>query len=193
MVLDKAEAVHTAKIVDYLIFAATKRETCDFIPTVVEDTWVYELWESVMLYTAVATSKLIDHLQTLCGGLHALDVLALQNEIQHYHMYMECIPECINTLEYTQKQSKRAANPIMADTLILIASNTILFSERYPRSEEICEDLTKSKKDWSAWKNMCKASDQNPKVKKQAVVGHYQFGAAHGALRHALQVAPQVQ
>ena len=182
-----------AKIADYLLFAAAERETRDFILTVVEDIWFRKFREPIMFYTTISPSNILAHLKTPCGGLHALDVLALQNEIQHYHMYMECIPECINTLEYTQKQSKRAANPIMADTLILIASNTILFSERYPRSEEICEDLTKSKKDWSAWKNMCKASDQNPKVKKQAVVGHYQFGAAHGALRHALQVAPQVQ
>ena len=146
MVLDKAEAVHTAKIVDYLIFAATKRETRDFIPTVVEDTWVRELCESVMFYTAVETSKLIDHLQTLCGGLHALDVLALQNEMQHYHLDMEDILEYVNALEDVHKQSNRAVNPITADTILLVATNDMLSTERFPQSDEKWEELSKDKK-----------------------------------------------
>ena len=73
----KDEAVHTAKIADYLLFAAAKRETCDFILVVVEDTWVCKLCESVTFYTSVVSSELLYHLQTLCGGLHALNFLAL--------------------------------------------------------------------------------------------------------------------
>ena len=38
-------------------------------------------------------------------GLHATDVLNLQNEIHKYYEYMEGIPEYINKLEDSQKQS----------------------------------------------------------------------------------------
>ena len=79
LVRAKAEAVHTAKIVDYQLFAAAKRETRDFIPAVIKDTWVCELCDPVTLYTAVSLSGLLSHLQVLCGGLHSLDVLALKN------------------------------------------------------------------------------------------------------------------
>ena len=114
-------------------------------------------------------SELISHSKTLCSGLHALDVLALKNEIQHYHMDMEGIPEYTNTLEDAQKQSKIAGNSIVADTLLIIASNFMLLRECFPQADESCEDLNKGKTDWAAWKNLYKASDRKTKVKKQAV------------------------
>ena len=73
----KSEAVHTAKTTEYQLFSATKRETRDFILAAIEDTWVRKLREPITLYTAVSPSKQLSHLQALCGGLHALDVLAL--------------------------------------------------------------------------------------------------------------------
>ena len=45
---------------------------------------------------------------------------------------MEGIPEYINALEDAQKQSKRAGNPITVDTLLLVLSNAMLSSERFP-------------------------------------------------------------
>ena len=67
------------KNVDCQLFAADERETRGFILLVLEDTWVRELCEPVAFYTAVAPSEILNHLQKLCGGLHALDVLLLQN------------------------------------------------------------------------------------------------------------------
>ena len=40
VVQSKYEAVNTAKIADYLLFAASERKNCDFILTVIGDTWV---------------------------------------------------------------------------------------------------------------------------------------------------------
>ena len=82
VVWSKAEAVHTAKIVDYLIFDASERETHEFILAVIEDTWIPELCEPITFYTAMTPSEILDHLETLCRGLNDLDVLSLQNEIQ---------------------------------------------------------------------------------------------------------------
>ena len=50
-------------------------------------------------YTAVAPSEILNHLQTLCDGLHILDVFELQNEIQHFRLDMERIPNYVNALE----------------------------------------------------------------------------------------------
>ena len=59
----KAKAIHTAKIVDYQLFAAVKHETCNFILTVVYNKWVCRLRELITFYTAVAPLYLLDHLQ----------------------------------------------------------------------------------------------------------------------------------
>ena len=75
-----------ANIADYLLFAVAKRETYDFIFLVLDNTWVRKLREPVTFYTSVEPSELLYHLQTLCSGLHAIDVLALQNEMQHYYL-----------------------------------------------------------------------------------------------------------
>ena len=142
----KAEAVHTSKIADYQFFATAKRETRDFILAVIEDTWVRELREPVTLYTAVSPSGLLSHLQVLCDGLHALDMLALKNYMQNYHQDMEGTPKYLNALEGAQKCSKRAGNPITEDILLLIATNAMLSKERFPRADEIWEDLPKKEK-----------------------------------------------
>ena len=52
--------------------------------------------------------------------------------MQHYHQDMEGIPEYINAFKDAQKRSKREGNPITDYTLLLIAKNTMLLTERYP-------------------------------------------------------------
>ena len=96
----KEEAVNTAKFVDYQLFAAAECKTRYFILAVIEYTWVRELRKPVTLYTTVSPSGLLAHLQLqfLYGVLHALDVLALKNEMQHYYNYMEGIPDYTNAL-----------------------------------------------------------------------------------------------
>ena len=46
--------------------------------------------------------KILTHLQETCRVLHALDVRALRNEMQQYHLNSEGIPDYINELEYAQ-------------------------------------------------------------------------------------------
>ena len=52
-------------------------------------------------------------------------MLALKNEMYHYHQDTEGILEYVNTLEDAQKNSNREGKPIMEDTLLLIATNII--------------------------------------------------------------------
>ena len=77
------------------------------------------------------------HLQTFCVGLHATDVLNLQNETQTYYEEMEGIPTYINMFKDAQKQFNRAGNPITDPTLLLFASNAMLRTDQFPRANEI--------------------------------------------------------
>ena len=89
-----------------------------------------------LFYAAVLSRDLLDHLLLLCGGLHALDVLALQNDIQCFHLNAKGMPEYIKTLEDAQKQSRRANHNITNATLLRMAANAMLATQRFPRANE---------------------------------------------------------
>ena len=82
-------------------------------------------------------------------------------------------------LEDTQKQSNMAGNLITDPTLLLFATNTMLRTDRFPRANEIWEDLTSNNRTWARWKNYRKADMAN-KVKKAAKGRQYHF-VSHGA------------
>ena len=84
----------------------------------------------------------------MCVGLHAPDVLNLQNEMQTYYEDIEGIPNYINKLEDAQKQSNRAGNPITDPTLLLFTANAMLRTDRFPWANEIWEELPISDRNW---------------------------------------------
>ena len=59
-------------------------------------------------------------------------MLAIKNEMQHYHLDTEGILEYVNALEDAQKLSKRSGNPITENTLLLIATNAMLSTDSSP-------------------------------------------------------------
>ena len=65
---------------------------------IVTDTWVRELQDPDTIYTEVVPEDHFVHLQAGCTVRHALDLLALQNEIQRYHLEVEGILKYINML-----------------------------------------------------------------------------------------------
>ena len=75
----RREVAHTAKKEYYIIFYASEPDSSKFILVVVEDTWVRELHDPDLFYMAVKPRALLAHLQSICVGLHATDVLNLQN------------------------------------------------------------------------------------------------------------------
>ena len=101
---------------------------------------VRELRDPDTIYTEVDPQDLFAHLQSGCTGRHDLDLLALHNEMQHYHLEAEGIPEYINMLEDAQRQAGRAGRTITDDTLLLFASTEMLTSERFPRANDDRED-----------------------------------------------------
>ena len=84
---------------DYKLFTKAKLEARALILHAVDKTWVLELKDEETLFTQVTQRQLLGHLQSICGGLHAIDVLTLQNEIQEYHKDSEGILNYIKALE----------------------------------------------------------------------------------------------
>ena len=64
---------------NYKLFAKAKLESRALILRTVDETWVLELKDEETLFTQVTLRQLLDHLQSICGGLHAIDFLMLQN------------------------------------------------------------------------------------------------------------------
>lgn len=162
------EAEHKARCANYVTYTTAEREAQQFILAVVKDTWVKELKSSSTFYTRVTAKELLDHLQETCTRLHALDVLALQNEMQTYHVDAEGILEYVNMLEDAQKRSRRARNPITDASLVVIATNVMLGSEQFPRANDNWEELNPHEQTWAAWKKLYKKADRRAKTKKQA-------------------------
>ena len=117
-----------------MTYDTARRETTQFVLAVVADTWVCELRDPETLYTEVDPRDLLAHLKARCTVRHALDLLALHNEMQRYHLEVEGVPEYINMLEDAQRQAGRAGRTISNDTLLLFASTAMLTSERFPQA-----------------------------------------------------------
>ena len=124
------------RVNDYKLYAKAKLEARALNLHAVDKTWVLELKDKETLFTQVTSRQLMDHLQSICGGLHAIDVLALHNEMQEYHTDSEGILDLKNALEATQKKSKRGTsnNPITDAKLLLIATNAMLKTGAHPRT-----------------------------------------------------------
>ena len=190
----RAENIHRAKLADYGNYVAAERNTRDFILRAVEDTWVRELRDPDTFYSRVHASALLDHLQTTCGGLHALDILALLNRMQEYHKDEPGIPEYINMLEDAQKTSVRAAkygttDAIQDGTLLSIATSAMLSTAQFPRANDAWEDLPRTQQTWPKWKAHYREAAKKAKVKRMAADGA-DFGRAHQAGQVAPRPAP---
>ena len=117
-----SKADHKAKRADRATYETARRETTQFVFAVVADTWVREFRDSESLYTEVAPKDIFARLQVGFTGRHALDLLALHNKMQRYHLEVEGIPEYINMLKDAQRQAVRAGRTIADETLLLFAS-----------------------------------------------------------------------
>ena len=82
----RLEAAHKARRADRATYDTARRETTQFVLSVVPDTWVRELRDQETIYSKVDPRDLLARLQAECTVRHALDLLALHNEMQRYHM-----------------------------------------------------------------------------------------------------------
>ena len=98
----RLEAAHKARRADRATYDTVRQETKQFVLAVVADTWVQELREPDTIYTEVDPRDLFVHLQAGCTVRHALDLLALHNEMQRYHMEVEGVPAGAPCLEVSK-------------------------------------------------------------------------------------------
>lgn len=89
-------------------------------------------------------------------------------------------------LEDAQRRSRRAKkkNPITDASLVVIATNAMLGSEQFPRTndDDDWEELDPAQQKWEAWKKLYKKEALRAKTKDQAAEGGGQFGGAHAAV-----------
>ena len=87
--------------------------------------------------------------------------------MQHYHKDMEGIPKYVNTLKDAQEHSKRAGKPTTEKTLLLIATNTMILTDHFPRADEIWEDLPKKEKFGQPGKRCTKQQIERPRSRSK--------------------------
>ena len=114
----KQEAIHKATRQDYKFFVEADRGVRNFIIAVVADTYIRDLHSAKYFYTKVKHKAMLTQLQSMCGGLHALDALAFQEKMHNAHKDSEGIPEYINTLEDGRDKAERAGAPISNNMLV---------------------------------------------------------------------------
>ena len=103
VVQGRLEAAHKARRADHATFETVRQETTQFVLAVVADTWVWELRDTDTIYTEVDPLDFFAHLQVGCTGRHALDLLALHNEMQRYHLEVEGVPAGAPYLQVCKK------------------------------------------------------------------------------------------
>ena len=81
VVRTRTKAAHKAKHADRATYETARQETAQFVLAVVDDTWVRELQDADSINTKVSSKDLFSHLQAGYTVRHALDLLALHNEI----------------------------------------------------------------------------------------------------------------
>ena len=101
---------------DNNILAKEKIEARAFILHAVNKTQLLELKDEENTFSEVSPKQLITHLQTICGGLHTIDIMALQNEIQEYHVDSNGILKYINALEAAKKNQSKEQGEIPSQT-----------------------------------------------------------------------------
>ena len=136
---------------DYDVYDTAICCACNFIIVVVKDTWICELHDPILQYNDAAPRAIILHLTTTCVGIHALDVLMLQNAMQQYHTEYESIPTYINVLEYAQKKLGRSGNMIPDTQLLLISTTAIFSTQRFPSANDKWEDKDPAGKTLEGW------------------------------------------
>ena len=148
----KKEAVHKARIYDWEIYNVAESKANCFIVRIVADVWIFPLLKGIpTIYVKRKTKELLDQLQVVCTGHHAINFLALQDKMRTMHITADTILQYIAALEKAQLQAARAEIPIPDKYIMMVATQAILLSEQFSWANEDWEDLEKVSKSWMEW------------------------------------------
>ena len=76
-VVRKKDMTWKVRVNDYKLYANTKLEARALILDVVNETWVLDMKDEETLFMQVTPRQLMAHLQSICGGLHTINVPVL--------------------------------------------------------------------------------------------------------------------
>ena len=115
---------------------AESKANC-FIVRVVADLWISPLSKgSPTFYAKRKTKELMDQLQVVYTGHHAICFLELQDKMRTMHITTDTILQYIAALEKAQLQAARAEMPIPDNYLMMVATEAMLSLERFPWANE---------------------------------------------------------
>ena len=132
----KAESIHRAHITDWEAFEMAEREARSFIIDAFDEACYYDLCDPVTFYARVMTSQMLEHLQGICVGNHAIEILDLQEKMQVMHIEHDSIAQYIQALKESQQNAARAGIPITYATLVMIATKAMLKTQRFPTTNK---------------------------------------------------------
>ena len=146
-------ATHNALLADWGLYDTSECKTSIFILWAVNDIRLSKLSKGMPTYYSELFAKtMLDHLQELCLGNHEVDILILMDKVCKMQHVFETIPQYIDALEKAQKQAEIAEMPIAEATLVMMATKDMLETERYPKADDVWEDLSKKERKWLKWK-----------------------------------------
>ena len=138
------EVTHNTLLAGWGLCDTVERDTGLFILLAVNLVWLSGISKGMpTYYSEVFATTILDHLQELCLGNHEVDILVLMDKMRHMHHVFETIPQYIDALEKAQKEAERSEIPIADATLVMMATKYILETERYPKADDVWEDLSK--------------------------------------------------
>ena len=119
---------------------------------VVDKNWYKELEDPYTFYTKVTALKLMDYLTEFCSGLHTVDEVDIPQVMKTLFSDTEGIPQFINTMEASQRKSKRGRLVIKDEYLYAVALKSLLQSGEYETETRDWSKLPEDEQTWAEWK-----------------------------------------
>ena len=85
--------------------------------------------------------------------------------MQRYHLESEIIPKFFNKLEDAQAKSNQANNPITDATLFIIATNSMLRTEKLSRANAYRKEINVGQRTWTNWKTTYRLVEKKQRSK----------------------------
>ena len=87
---------------------------------------------------------MLEHLQGICVGNHAITILDLQDKMRVMHIEHGSIAQYIRAPEEVQQQATRAGMTITDETLFMITTKVMLATQQFPTTNKKLEELGRS-------------------------------------------------
>ena len=100
------------------------------------------------------TRQILENLQGICVGNHAINILDLQEKMRIMHTEHELIAQYVRVLDKAHQQAARSGMPITDATLVMISTKAMLATHKFPTTNDNREELGRSAQTWGKWKHL---------------------------------------